>query len=159
MRYIAIVAVDDELGIGRAGTLAWQNSEDLGHFKRTTSGHPIIMGANTYRSIGRPLPNRRNIVLSRSHIDAPGCEIFSDVESLFEVLGTPNDTDETVFVIGGAQIYASFLTAGYLDEIWVSHISGMHNCDVFFPEFRDAWSSYETEIFESFELKKYRPKN
>ena len=158
MRYIAIVAVDDELGIGRAGTLAWQNSEDLGHFKRTTSGHPIIMGANTYRSIGRPLPNRRNIVLSHSIGVGQGYEIFSDTAELLQVLGDPDDTGEMAFVIGGAQIYTHFLQQRYLSELWISHIPGVHNCDIFFPEFRMNWDIYETIKFETFELRKYKPR-
>jgi dihydrofolate reductase len=88
--------------IGRAGTLPWRLPEDLAHFKRTTMGHPIVMGRRTWNSIGRPLPGRRSIVVSRNPaFDALGAEV---VRSLDAALTLAADAAE-IFVIGGVQLF------------------------------------------------------
>lgn len=128
--------------IGRAGTLPWHMPEDLAFFKRVTSGHPIVMGRKTYESIGRPLPKRRNIVLTRdANWTAPGVEVIHRPEELADL----PDLEGRVFIIGGSEIYAAFLPA--LDDLLVSHVFEEHEGDTRFPEFESAFP--ESEILES----------
>jgi dihydrofolate reductase len=122
-----IVATDRHNGIGINNTLPWRLPEDLAFFKRTTTGHPIIMGRKTFDSIGRPLPNRRNIVVTRnpdwSHA---GVEV---VHSLVQAAALTGDAD--AFVIGGAQIYAEALPLAM--RLFVTEIAADFACDAFFP--------------------------
>lgn len=90
--------------IGRDGAMPWHLPEDMKFFRKTTTGHPVVMGRKTWESLGRPLPNRRNIVLSRQLHEAPGAEIVRSVEEL-DSLGLSGD----VFIIGGAEIYRLLL--------------------------------------------------
>lgn len=105
-RLVAVVAASPSGVIGRDGDMPWQLSSDLRRFKRLTVGHPIVMGRKTYESIGRPLPGRRNLVLSR-HTESlgDGVEVFGDVEAMLAAVGDA----EAVFVIGGASIYEALL--------------------------------------------------
>ena len=117
--------------IGRAGGLPWHLPEDLAFFKRVTSGHPVVMGRKTYESLGRPLPRRRNIVLTRDpEWSAPGVEVIHRVDDLASL---PQLGDGPVFIIGGAEIYAAFLPA--TTELLVSHLIAEHTGDTRFPEF------------------------
>ena len=93
-----IVAVAENGVIGDKNTLLWHISEDLKHFKAVTTGHPVIMGRKTYESLGRPLPNRTNVVITRQQVEIPGCRV---VHSLGEAVALFPGDDE-VFVIGGA---------------------------------------------------------
>ena len=95
-----IVAVAENGVIGDKNTLLWHISEDLKHFKAVTTGHPVIMGRKTYESLGRPLPNRTNVVITRQQVEIPGCRV---VHSLGEAVALFPGDDE-VFVIGGAQL-------------------------------------------------------
>lgn len=101
-----IVAVARNGVIGRDGGLPWHLPEDLKHFKRTTSGHAIVMGRKTYESIGRPLPKRRNIVVTRSGGHFDGCETATSLE---EAIAVARQTDECPFIIGGASLYEEAL--------------------------------------------------
>jgi len=122
-----IVATDSKHGIGINNTLPWHLPEDLAHFKRTTSGHPIIMGRKTFDSIGRPLPNRRNIVITRNpEWSHAGVETVS---SLQEAAALVADAD--AFIIGGAQIYAESLPLA--TRLIVTEIDKSFDCDAFFP--------------------------
>jgi dihydrofolate reductase len=112
-----IVAVARNGVIGRDGTLPWHLPEDLKHFKRTTNGHAIIMGRKTHESIGRPLPGRRNVVVTRGGARFEGCETASSLE---EAIALARQTDDCPFVIGGASLYQRALplaTEVYLTEI------------------------------------------
>ena len=100
-----IVAVAENGVIGGDNRLLWHISEDLKHFKAVTTGHPVVMGRKTYESLGRPLPGRRNVVVTRQNISIEGCDV---VHSLDEALALFRP-EEKVFVIGGAQIYAQAL--------------------------------------------------
>ena len=150
-RLIAIVAMTPDRVIGREGTLPWHLPEDLAFFKRTTSGHPIVMGRKTYESIGRPLPKRRNIVLTRdTNWSSPGVEVIHSPAQLDELDGIDGD----VFIIGGAEIYSAFLHQ--LDELLVSRVHEKHPGDTRFPAFEDRFS--KPEILEShtdFEVRRY----
>src|SRR3954447_15722788 len=100
-RLTLIVATDRLRGIGINNTLPWRLPEDLAHFKRTTSGHPIIMGRKTFDSIGRPLPNRRSIVITRNpEWRHEGVEAVNSLDAAIALVGSGD-----AFVIGGAQIF------------------------------------------------------
>jgi len=116
-----VAVVGPGLELGANNQLLWHISEDLKHFKALTMGHSVIMGRKTYESLGKPLPGRENIVLSRSG------------KSLEEVLSTIKDNAE-VFVIGGAQIYRQ--TIGLADKLYLTHVRAPlpdGGADVFFP--------------------------
>lgn len=132
-----IVATDSARGIGINNTLPWHLPEDLAHFKRTTSGHPIIMGRKTFDSIGRPLPNRRNIVITRNRDwSHPGVE---SVESLQAAAALVAGSD--AFIIGGAEIYAQAMPLA--QRLIVTEIDQRFACDAFFPAI-DAQQWQET---------------
>jgi dihydrofolate reductase len=128
-RLSIIVATDANRGIGINNTLPWRLPEDLAHFKRTTSGHPIIMGRKTFDSIGRPLPNRRNIVITRNpEWRHAGVE---SAHSLTAATALVRDGGVEAFIIGGAQIYAEALPLA--DRLIVTEIGKSFDCDAFFP--------------------------
>lgn len=116
--------------IGVANRLPWHLPEDLQRFKRLTMGAPVIMGRRTHESIGRPLPGRRNIVVTRQTQAAwPGCEV---AHSLEEALTLAGDVPE-VFVIGGAELYAQALPRA--DRLYLTLIDADYEGDAFFPAF------------------------
>jgi dihydrofolate reductase len=115
--------------IGRAGTMPWRLPEDLAHFKRTTMGHPIVMGRRTWASIGRALPGRRSIVVSRNpSFSAPGAEVVSSLDAALQAAG---DVPE-VFVIGGTQLFEE--AAPRAQRLLVTHIDADFEGDTFFPK-------------------------
>ncbi|KAB8044905.1 dihydrofolate reductase [Janthinobacterium aquaticum] len=122
-----IVATDQQGGIGIDNTLPWKLPEDLAHFKRLTTGHPIIMGRKTFDSIGRPLPNRRNIVITRnSEWRHDGVEAVGSIEAALALLA-----GEEAYVIGGAEIYRQSLVLA--TRLIVTEIAAAYDCDAFFP--------------------------
>ena len=123
-----IVAVARNGVIGKAGGLPWHISEDLKHFKQTTSGHAIIMGRKTHESIGRPLPKRRNIVVTRSGATFEGCETAG---SLDEAITRARATDPCPFVIGGASLYLEALPLA--TELHLTNIDEEVEGDTHFP--------------------------
>lgn len=151
LRLTAVVAMTPERVIGRDGGLPWNLPEDLAFFKRTTSGHPIVMGRKTFESIGRPLPKRRNIVLTRDESwSAEGVEVIHRPGELVELPGI----DGRVFIIGGSEIYAAFLPG--LEDLLVSHVFGNHPGDTWFPEFESRFPQSEMiEAHDNFEVKRH----
>ena len=139
----AVVAMDANRGIGKGNSLAWRLPEDLAHFKRVTIDKPIIMGRKTFESIGKPLPLRENIVLSRSGDFSPqGVQIARTVEQVLHLVGA-----RPASVIGGSEIYR--LMMPYLRRLIVTEIDATFDCDVFFPEIdKNDW--LETERSPSF---------
>lgn len=137
--------------IGREGKLPWHLPEDLAFFKRTTSGHPIVMGRKTYESIGRPLPKRRNIVLTRDRDwSAEGVETIHTPDALAALSGL----DGQVFIIGGSEIYAAFLEK--LDDLLVSHVFENHPGDTRLPEFESSFPQNELlETHAGFEVRRH----
>ena len=127
--------------IGRDNQLPWKLPADLAYFKRVTMGHPIVMGRRTYESIGRALPGRLNIVVSRNpQFGAPGCTV---VPSLAEAWRAAGDAEE-VCVIGGTSIFAEALPAA--DRIHLTEVEAEVPGDTWFPEFdRSEWSEREVE--------------
>ena len=134
-----ISAIGENREIGEKNNLLWNLPADMKHFKETTSGHVVIMGLKTFESIGRPLPNRRNIVLAQNYdTQQQGVEIFNSVESLLDNLDKSLNKDEEVFVIGGGQIYKLFINMA--DRLYITHVNkSFPNADVFFPEIDPSW--------------------
>jgi len=147
----AIVAMTPARVIGRGGDLPWRLPEDLAFFKRSTSGHPIVMGRKTYDSIGRPLPKRRNIVLTRDpNWSAEGVEVIHCPEELKTLEGI----EGRVFVIGGSEIYAAFLP--HLDDLLISHVKEECEGDTYFPEFEDQFPEVELiETYVDFDVRRW----
>ena len=139
-----VVATDRNNGIGINNTLPWHLPEDLAHFKRTTSGHPIIMGRKTFDSIGRPLPNRRNIVITRNaDWQHDGVEAVTSFAAAKALVG-----DVQAFIIGGAQIYGDTLAG--TDRLIVTRIDKAFDCDAFFPAIDPAeWKEVAREEHRS----------
>lgn len=131
MEKCLIVAIADNNAIGRNNALLWHISEDLRFFRRTTVGSPVIMGRKTYESIGRPLPHRINIVISRGK-DAPlGTALVHSLEEAFELAEATNL--ERCFVMGGGQIYAQALYK--VDRLIITHVhTVIEDADTFFPQ-------------------------
>jgi dihydrofolate reductase len=128
-----VVAIDAQRGIGIDNKLPWHLPEDLAHFKRLTSGHPIIMGRKTFDSIGRPLPNRRNIVITRNpEWRHDGVEAVTSLEAAIALVG-----DATAFIIGGAQIFGESMNVA--DRMVVTEIAQSFACDTFFPALDGSW--------------------
>lgn len=122
--------------IGKDGALPWHLPEDLKFFRRTTTGHPILMGRKTWESLGRPLPNRRHLVLSRTLARVEGVEVLPDLEAL-EALGL----EGPVYVIGGAEIYRLLLPQ--LSEILLTVLDEPAVGDTAFPPFEEAFDLAE----------------
>lgn len=120
-------AMDKNRGIGLNNELPWRLPEDLKYFKRVTMGKPIAMGRKTYDSIGRPLPGRENIVITRRQgLTIEGCTVIHDVKELVK------RKEDELFVIGGAEIFKEILP--YADRLYITEIYEEFEADTFFPE-------------------------
>ncbi len=127
--------------IGLNGRMPWHLSADLKRFKQITMGSPVLMGRKTFEAIGKALPGRENIVISRSaEYEAPECRVFPDIEAALRDLA---DRDE-VFVIGGATLYQVLLPVA--DYLYLTEIERSFTGDTFFPEFdRRQWQELSRE--------------
>lgn len=151
MRISLIVAMAENRVIGLDGGLPWHISEDLKFFKAVTMGHPIIMGRKTYQSIGRALPGRTNIVITRNRdFEAPDVEITFDLDEAmnqavaFEELWGQDGAQPEIFVIGGAEIYAQALDRA--DRIYMTEIRNEPTGDAFFPDFdKTGWREIDRQ--------------
>lgn len=129
LRVEIVVALDEASGIGVGNALPWRLPEDLKLFKRITSGGTVLMGRKTYNSIGRPLPNRRNLVLTRdAAFEATGVEVVHTVEEAMGLL----PPDDTLFCIGGGELFTQMLPI--TNTLWVTRVHGRVESEVFFPE-------------------------
>ena len=121
--------------IGRDNDLPWRMPADLRYFKRTTLGHHIIMGRKNYESIGRPLPQRHNIVISRNpDFTAPGCQVVNSLEAALSAASS----DKEIFIIGGASLYAQSLPQA--ERLYLTLIDAEIQGDTYFPEI--DWASW-----------------
>lgn len=126
----AIFAVSENNVIGKGNDLPWRMPADLKHFKKTTMGHPVIMGRKSFDSIGRPLPGRHNIVVTRDrNFSAEGVSVVHSLREAVEIAG--EDRPEEVFIIGGAQIYERAFP--YCDRLYMTKIHTEAEGDVFLP--------------------------
>ncbi|MEO6847538.1 MAG: dihydrofolate reductase [Chthoniobacterales bacterium] len=145
----AIAAMATNRVIGKDGGIPWHISEDFRWFKKTTLGHWIVMGRKTYESLGKPLPNRRNIVLSRSANPIAGVEVITDLAQLEK---PPEATQ--IFLIGGAEIYRQFINQ--CDEVLLSVVFREVEGDAFFPPFEDNFDLSEVVLTHpEFEVRRY----
>ena len=136
-----IVAVARNGVIGGGNTLLWHISEDLKRFKALTTGHHVVMGRKTFESLGRPLPNRTNVVVTRQHIEIPGCTVAGSLEEALALF----PAQEEVFVTGGGQIYAQALPLA--DRIYLTTVMRDYEGDTRFPDWnRSGW----TEVFREY---------
>jgi len=127
MKLTAVVAASDNDVIGRDNALPWHLPADLAYFKRVTMGKPMLMGRKTFESIGRPLPGRRNLVLSRQGFSAPGVETVATVQEACErVAGAPE-----LMIIGGAEVFR--LAMPWLDHLHLTRVHTSVEGDVFLP--------------------------
>ena len=123
-----IVAAAENNAIGYKNKLLWHMPADLKYFKKTTMGHTVIMGRKTYESVGKPLPGRRNIIITRQKdYTAPGTQIVHSLKQAIALC----DRQEESFIVGGAEIYAEAL--GYTDRIYMTLIYAEFQADTFFP--------------------------
>lgn len=154
MTLAIIAAIAKNRVIGAGGKLPWHISDDLKRFKRLTTGHAVLMGRKTYQSIGRPLVNRRNVVVSSSRID--GVECYNSVEAALEAL----KDQEMVFVIGGAQLYARLLPMAGL--VYLTLIEHAVDGDTVFPPYeellRSSFKETRREQHDGFVFVDYRRK-
>ncbi len=126
--------------IGKNNALPWHLPEDLKHFKNITNGKAVIMGLNTFKSLGKPLPNRRNIVINYEAVSLPGCEICLSIEDALSRIKSESDA----FVIGGASIYRQFLP--FAERLYMTYIDHDFEGDICFPEFDlDVWQLISEE--------------
>ena len=137
----AIVAMAEDRVIGNAGTIPWHLPEDFKFFKATTMGHAILMGRKTYASIGRPLPGRENIVLSRTMPESSGVTVIHSLDDLKE----PTDGRD-LFVIGGEEIYRLLLPS--VQELYVTKVPRKIDGDTRFPDFESQFDA-GTKILET----------
>lgn len=133
-RISMIVAVDEERAIGKDNRLLWNIPEDLKRFKELTTGHTVIMGENTYHSIGRSLPHRTNIVVTLNQsLVLPGCFVVHSIDEAFQM--AKEKENEEVFVIGGASIYRQCLPL--VERLYLTLVEGKHEADTFFPDYSE----------------------
>jgi dihydrofolate reductase len=155
MSIIGIVAVDQNLAIGKTGKLPWHFSADMKFFKQTTLGHAVVMGRRTWSTLKGPLPHRQNIVLSRNgDVATPASvRIMKDVES---VLAFAKTVDSHMFVIGGAKVYEAFLP--HIDRWLVTEVPlSVEGADTFMPKnFLEGFEMYEVrQLDEGLRVKCY----
>lgn len=149
MKVVLIAALAENGVIGAAGKIPWHISDDLKRFKRLTLGHPIIMGRKTYDSLGKPLPGRRNLVLTRGPA-IPGVECFAGLDAALATCQT-----ETAFIIGGAEIYRQALPLA--DTLLLTHVHRQVAGDTRFPDFdRSQWHEVAREDYPDYSFVEYQ---
>ncbi|MET0929498.1 MAG: dihydrofolate reductase [Aeromicrobium sp.] len=149
-----VVAIGQNGVIGAGGDMPWPRTGDQKQFKALTMGHPMIMGRATYESIGRPLPGRTSIVLTRDPSwTADGVVVASDLPS---ALAHAAELDDEVFLIGGAQVYAAAIEAGVVDRMVVTHVHLSPEGDAWFPDVDwDTWHETGRETFDGYDIATY----
>lgn len=146
-----IAAIANNNALGKDNQLIWHLPADLRRFKKVTSNHCVIMGRKTYESLGKPLPNRTNIIITRNpNYQAPGCVVVNSLEAAIEAASA----DENPFILGGAEIYTQALD--YADMLDLTFVHHTFDADAFFPEIDlDVWEESSREDHSSDEKNKY----
>ena len=141
MTICLVVAASSNNVIGRDGGLPWHLPDDLRHFKHLTTGKPVIMGRRTFESIGKPLPDRRNIVMTRDpDFAAEGCDVVSSVSDAIDLV----EGAAEVMIIGGGMVYHDFLPLA--DRIYLTRVQAEVEGDTHFPEVDEAtWQLVSSE--------------
>jgi dihydrofolate reductase len=147
-----IAAIAKNNALGKNNDLIWHLPADLKRFKKITTGHYIIMGRNTFESIGKPLPNRTTIIITRNkNYFKEGCLIAHSLEQALEMA----KDEEKVFVIGGAQIYKYAMEHNLVDTLDITLVHHEFEADVYFPEIdSEIWEQVEIESFTAHEKNK-----
>jgi dihydrofolate reductase len=162
-KVIAIVAMDEERAIGKNNTLPWHIPEDLKRFSELTRGNTVLMGRKTYLSLPervRPLPGRKNVVISSSSKESlgvpPEVDVFSSPEEFFLALENNQHLlpGQIIWVIGGAKLFES--TMRLWDELFLTIVKGNHDGDVFFPPFESKFEKIEEEKADSCSFLRYK---
>ncbi len=140
-----IAAIGNNNELGKGNDLIWYLPADLKRFKKRTTGHPIIMGRNTFESIGKPLPNRRTIIITRNtSYQKEGCEVVHSLEDAIELIASQEDA----FIIGGAQIYKEAMEKNVVDQLDITKVDQDFDADVFFPAIDSmVWEEVSRENF------------
>ena len=140
-----IAAMDNNRLIGSNNALPWHLPADLAFFKRTTLGKPIVMGRKTYESIGKPLPGRRNIVVTRNrNYDAPGCDIVAGIDEAMRLC----ESVPEIMLIGGASLYQQSIDRA--NNLYITQIHHNFDGDTWFPEFDERdWRIESRTDFEA----------
>jgi dihydrofolate reductase len=128
MTLTIVVAISENRAIGKDNKLLWRLPKDLKHFKEITTGHTIIMGRKTYESVGKPLPNRRNIIITRQAITIEGCEVVNSIDAAIDLC----KDEQEVFIVGGSEIYKQAMKL--TDRIYLTIVHKQFEADSFFPE-------------------------
>jgi len=147
-----IAAIGNNNALGQSNRLLWHLPEDLKHFKSLTENHPVIMGRKTYESIGKPLPNRTNIVVSRKQ------DWFEEgiliVSTIKEAVKFAKKIDEEIFIIGGGKIYEQ--TMDLADRLEITKVEGDFDADTFFPKIdENIWKKTAEQCYEKNEKNNY----
>ena len=149
-----IAAMTKERVIGKENKLPWDIPEELQHFRSTTKDSVIIMGRKTYESIGHPLPNRPNIVLTTKDITIEGCEVFHDVQSALDKAKTYG---KDIAIIGGSTIYRQ--TLPFADTMILTYVKKFYEGDTYFPDFDESeWDIEKKEEFDEYDILTYKRK-
>ncbi|MES2560024.1 MAG: dihydrofolate reductase [Bacteroidota bacterium] len=147
-----IVAADENNAIGNQNQLLCHLPADLKYFRLTTTGHHIIMGRKTYESVGRPLPNRVNIVISRTpELEIEGCVVKSSLESAIEFARAAGETE--LFITGGGVIFEQSMPI--TNRIYLTRIHHSFEADTFFPDMGEEWKLTQDEMHEADEKNAY----
>ncbi|SEQ90637.1 dihydrofolate reductase [Pedobacter rhizosphaerae] len=146
------VAVGENYAIGKNNQLLWHMPADLKFFKQTTTGHTVIMGRKTFDSVGRPLPNRRNIVITRdTQLKIDGVEVVNSLEAALEIT---KEEEKPVFIVGGAEIYKQALPLTH--TLYLTTIHHHFDADTFFPAInKSEWKVIKSERHSADEKNPY----
>ena len=145
-----IAAMDENRLIGSDNGLPWHLPADFKHFKEVTLGKPVLMGRKTFESIGRPLPGRKNIVISRAGFSADGVESVDSINAGLELVA---DVEE-VMIIGGANIYEQMISRA--EKMYITHVEAKCVGDAWFPEINEKeWSVIDRQLIEADEKNNY----
>ena len=153
MKVSLIVAISENNAIGKDNQLLWHIRDDLQLFKRTTLNHVIIMGRKSYESIGKPLPKRTTVIITRqTDYHVPGTLVFNSLERALEYF---DGKEDVVFITGGGEIYKHSLP--FVDEMHISHVkTTVDDADTFFPEVDyTSWQVVEEETYDASEVNQH----
>ena len=156
-----IVAIGKNREIGKGNKLLWHIPEDLKNFKEITTGKTVIMGRKTFESIGRPLPNRKNIVLSKNgdkeSFEQKGIKLYQNLENL---IADYKNSGEEIFIIGGEQMYREFMQKGLVRRLYISYIEFSDSeADVYFPEINyNSWKIIKEKNYDNWKFCMYEKK-
>ena len=138
-----VVAHDEALGIGKDGWMPWHIPEDLKHFKKVTLHHHIVMGRTTFEGMKKPLPNRHTFVITNQKDYKVNSDLVTVVNDFDALLEKYKNSEDVLFITGGAKIYAHALP--YVSEMWISLVDGIYEADTYFPNYENEGFMIKTK--------------